>query len=174
MLFIGRADGAIDVWDLLDRSHEPSMSVTIGGTAVTSMQFQGNGQLLAVGDDQGTVHVMEVPRNLRRAANNEKAITLAFFEREVKRVEYAVQRFAERTAEAAAEVAVDGAAEPAADAAAGGAADASTGATAKGAGGDAFSDEKLEALFRSMEAKFKAEMGLVDAEGEGEAADGGY
>ena len=47
-------------------------------------------------------------------------------------------------------------------------------ATAKGAGGDAFSDEKLEELFRSMEAKFKAEMGLVDAEGEGEAADGGY
>ena len=85
-----------------------------------------------------------------------------------------MQRFAERTAEAAAEAAVDGAAEPAADAAAGGAADASTGATAKGAGGDAFSDEKLEALFRSMEAKFKAEMGLVDAEGEGEAAEGGY
>ena len=55
-----------------------------------------------------------------------------------------------------------------------GTADASTGATAKGAGGDAFSDEKLEALFRSMEAKFKAEMGLVDAEGEGEAAEGGY
>ena len=47
-------------------------------------------------------------------------------------------------------------------------------ATAKGAGGDAFSDEKLETLFRSMEAKFKAEMGLVDAEGEGEAAEGGY
>ena len=47
-------------------------------------------------------------------------------------------------------------------------------ATAKGAGGDAFSDEKLEALFRSMEAKFKAEMGLVDAEGEGEAAEGVY
>ena len=46
--------------------------------------------------------------------------------------------------------------------------------TAKGAGGDAFSDEKLEALFRSMEAKFKTEMGLVDAEGEGEAAEGGY
>ena len=54
------------------------------------------------------------------------------------------------------------------------AADAATGATAKGAGGDAFSDEKLEALFRSMEAKFKTEMGLVDAEGEGEAAEGGY
>ena len=53
-------------------------------------------------------------------------------------------------------------------------ADASTGATAKGASGDAFSDEKLEALFRSMEAKFKAEMGLLDAEGEGEAAEGGY
>ena len=38
------------------------------------MQFQSsmNRQLLAVGDDQGTVHVMEVPRILRRASAAER------------------------------------------------------------------------------------------------------
>ena len=61
-------------------------------------QFQSsiNRQLLAVGDDQGTVHVMEVPRILRRAANNEKTFTITFFEREVKRVEYGQRRIEQR------------------------------------------------------------------------------
>ena len=62
VVFVGRADGSIDVWDLLDRSHEPSMSVAITSAAVTSIEFHSSAtkQLLAVGDDQGTVHVMEV------------------------------------------------------------------------------------------------------------------
>lgn len=53
-------------------------------------------QLLAVGDDQGTVHVMEIPRILRRAGNNEKMFTHTFFDREVKRVEYCESRNQER------------------------------------------------------------------------------
>lgn len=56
-------------------------------------------QLLAVGDDQGTVHVMEVPRILRRAGNNEKTFTLTFFDREVKRVAYGQRRTIERKEE---------------------------------------------------------------------------
>merc|ERR1711988_1569459 len=77
------------------------MSVNITSAAVTSMQFQSsiNRQLLAVGDDQGTVHVMEVPRILRRAANNEKTFTITFFEREVKRVEYGQRRVEQRKEE---------------------------------------------------------------------------
>ncbi len=101
VIFIGKADGNIDIWDLLDRSHEPSMTVNITAAAVTSMQFinAATKQLLAVGDDQGTVHVMEVPRILRRAANNEKTFTLTFFEREVKRVEYGQRRMEQRKEE---------------------------------------------------------------------------
>ena len=66
------------------------MSISVSPTSVTSMEFltQGQRQLLAVGDDQGTVHVLEVPRNLRRAANNEKQFAANFFMREEKRVEY--------------------------------------------------------------------------------------
>ena len=81
MIVVGKQDGSIDVWDFLDRTHEPSMSVdNITSASVTSMSFHASGtkQLLAVGDDQGTVHVMEVPRNLRRAANKEKDFTLNF------------------------------------------------------------------------------------------------
>ena len=94
VLFIGRTDGLMDIWDLLDRSHEPSMTIPVSPTSITSMEFliKGNSQLLAVGDDQGTVHVLEVPRNLRRAAN-EKAFAQNFFVRE-QRVEY-IQRAAE-------------------------------------------------------------------------------
>jgi len=80
VIFIGRADGFIDIWDLNDRSHEPSMTVSATPVAVTSMDFHtsANRQMLAVGDEQGTVHVVEVPRNLRRAANNEKQFAQNF------------------------------------------------------------------------------------------------
>jgi len=146
---IGKADGSIDVWDLLDRAHEPSMSVNITSASITSMHFHSTNtkQLLAVGDDQGTVHVMEVPRNLRRAANNEKSFTLNFFEREVKRVNYVQQREVVRKEQAAAD-----------------AAKASEISLDKGEEDKTGDDEKLEKAFRAMEEKFKEEMGIVDAE----------
>ena len=87
VIFIGRADGSIDVWDLNFRTSEPSMTNTMdgSGTAVTSMQFQADGQLIAVGDHLGAVHIMEVPLSFRREAYNETANTLRFFEREARR-----------------------------------------------------------------------------------------
>merc|ERR1711988_1310550 len=88
----------------------------------------------------------EVPRNLRRAANNEKSFTLNFFEREVKRVEY-VQRRAEVRAKDAAHKDDGGAAEDGA---------IPTGDKA------ADDDEKLEVGFKAMELAFKEEMGIVD------------
>ena len=160
VLFIGRSDGGIDVWDLLDRSHEPSMTVNIASAAITQMQFQqaaSGAQLIAVGDDQGTVHVMEVPRNLRRAANNEKGFTLNFFEREVKRVEYVQRRATARAKDA----------DPTAEGGAEGGGAAEPVATGDKAAED---DEKLEIAFKAMELAFKEEMGIVDPEPADEAA----
>lgn len=153
VLFIGRADGGIDIWDLLDRSHEPSMSVNITSAAVTSMKFHvsASRQLLAVGDDQGTVHVMEVPRNLRRAANNEKSFALNFFVREEKRVEYMQRRFEMRAEEG---VAKKEAEKEAAAAAPPVGKEAEEGAPA------AEPEDKLELAFRAMERQFMEEMGL--------------
>uniref|UniRef100_A0A7S2JAQ3 WD repeat-containing protein 63 n=1 Tax=Haptolina brevifila TaxID=156173 RepID=A0A7S2JAQ3_9EUKA len=145
VIFIGRSDGFIDIWDLNDRSHEPSMMVSATPAAVTSMDFHtsANRQMLAVGDEQGTVHVVEVPRNLRRAANNEKQFANNFFRREEERVEY-VQRRSEQHAE---------------DKESGGGSHEPTG-SAEPKEGELTEEERLEADFRKMEEAFVEEMGL--------------
>ena len=60
------------------------------------MEFMGgaaenantNQQLLAIGDEQGTLHVFEMPRNLIRPVPKEKSIMTAFMAREWERIEY--------------------------------------------------------------------------------------
>ncbi|KAJ7548217.1 hypothetical protein O6H91_07G003200 [Diphasiastrum complanatum] len=39
VLYIGHIDGSIEVWDLLDHSHQPTTTVSIGSCQVTSMEF---------------------------------------------------------------------------------------------------------------------------------------
>ena len=109
------------------------------------------GQILAVGDEGGTAHILEVPRNLRRAASNEKAFTQNFFEREMKRVDYQAQRGVVRTEEAVEKEVAKAAAEVEEAAQATGDAEGLTG-----------EDEKLEDEFKAMELAFKEEMGIVD------------
>ncbi len=41
-------------------------------------------QLLAVGDDLGTLHIFEVPRNLTRPVHKEESIMFKFLERELQ------------------------------------------------------------------------------------------
>ena len=108
-----------------------------------------------MGDEGGTVHILEVPRNLRRAASNEKAFTQNFFERELKRVDYQARRSVVRAQEAVEKEAANAEAE------------VHEAAQATGdAEGVSAEDEKLEAAFKAMELAFKEEMGIVD---EGEA-----
>jgi hypothetical protein len=60
VIYAARADGVLEVWDLLDRSHEPSMTVAPCTTPITYLAFSPAGappaaggrsvqQLLAVG-----------------------------------------------------------------------------------------------------------------------------
>ena len=39
VLFVGREDGVLEVWDLLDRSHEPVLIATPSAAAITSLAF---------------------------------------------------------------------------------------------------------------------------------------
>ena len=131
------------------------MTISATAASVTSMEFHhasANRQLLAVGDDQGTVHVMEVPRNLRRAANNEKAFAANFFAREEKRVEY-VKRRLEQLKEEAGEAKAEGGGPP-----------------AEPKEGEPTEEEKLEAAFKEMELKFIEDMELQVGGEEGEPA----
>lgn len=60
MIYVARADGVLEVWDLLDRSHEPSMTAAPCTTPITYLSFSPAGapavsggrsvqQLLAIG-----------------------------------------------------------------------------------------------------------------------------
>ena len=103
VIVLSRADGVVDIWDLTDQSHKPSMSAPIAQKQITSMEFADAGpsnpggiQLLAAGDASGNLHILEMPRPLRRSSPNEKTSMRSFFDREVQRVNYVAQCQRER------------------------------------------------------------------------------
>jgi hypothetical protein len=57
---IGRSDGVVEVWDLLDKSHIPSSTQNVTSSAISYIKFQhshgrsGN-QFIAVADDEGLI-----------------------------------------------------------------------------------------------------------------------
>ena len=92
VIYTARTDGVLEVWDLLDRSHEPSMTVSASSASITALEFlkekeSSMTQRMAVGDRQGVLHIMDLPRNLRKAAVGEKGTMMGFFERELKRAD---------------------------------------------------------------------------------------
>ncbi|KAK6180530.1 hypothetical protein SNE40_012670 [Patella caerulea] len=96
VFFIAKSDGNVDVWDLLDKTHEASMSQSISGAAITTLyphQVTQKQQLLAVGDNSGTLHVLEIPWSLRHPTNNEYNGVHNYFDREIKRRTFVVERW---------------------------------------------------------------------------------
>jgi len=90
VIFIGKADGNVDIWDLLDKSHEPFLTQNVTPVPVLAIypyQISGKQQLLAAGDEVGTLHIMEVPWNLRHASSNELSIVENYLEREASRIQ---------------------------------------------------------------------------------------
>ena len=47
---------------------------------------------MAVGDDDGTLHILETPRNLQKQNKNERSAVSLFFEREARRLASAHER----------------------------------------------------------------------------------
>jgi hypothetical protein len=80
-----------------------SMSAPIASTKLTSMEFAerksnaASMQLLAAGDGGGNLHILEMPRPMRRPSPNETSVMRDFFDREVQRVQYMHQVQRERS-----------------------------------------------------------------------------
>lgn len=101
VLYVGRADGFVDVWDFMDKVHSPTLSQQVASSAIISMEFPQVGPestrhhsnyQIAIGDERGTLHLLEVPKSLARAAVNEKTLVDQFIRREQARVEHARAR----------------------------------------------------------------------------------
>ncbi|CAE7459053.1 DNAI3, partial [Symbiodinium microadriaticum] len=99
VLVVACADGSLMAWDFTDSSYRPSIELKATHTRITSMEFLNSTntisstmvsrqQLLAVGDEGGTLHIFEMPRNITRPVPNEESIMRRFLDRELKRLNY--------------------------------------------------------------------------------------
>ncbi|XP_051517378.1 dynein axonemal intermediate chain 3 [Myxocyprinus asiaticus] len=95
VFFIGKEDGSIEVWDLLEKTHEPSQTQNISITPITCIKarsISSKQHLLAVSDGLGILHILEIPWTLRRSSNNERKNVWKYFEKEEERLLYFDQR----------------------------------------------------------------------------------
>lgn len=108
MVFIGRGDGKIEVWDLLDRNNEPLLVHHMVQDAITTIAFKplpthvtssNYIQQVAIGTNLGSFHWYTLPAVLSKAPNGEKRHFRSMLEREVRRASYYSWRWAERSAE---------------------------------------------------------------------------
>ncbi|NWH54236.1 WDR63 protein, partial [Fregata magnificens] len=96
VFIIGRDDGNIDIWDLLKKTYEPSHFQNISKSMITFISpwiASPKQHFLAVSDDLGVLHVLEICQTLSHSSRNEHANVLDYFEREVKYLKYCEQEF---------------------------------------------------------------------------------
>nr|XP_025038962.1 WD repeat-containing protein 63 isoform X3 [Pelodiscus sinensis] len=95
VFFIGREDGNIDIWDLLEKTHEPSQTQNISISMITCIKpwiISSKQHFLAVSDDFGTLHILEISWTLSHPSSNEHASVFHYFEREIKHLDFFEQR----------------------------------------------------------------------------------
>lgn len=92
VFFTCRSDGLLDCWDYNYRQTHPAYSHKVSEHALSCLSIQGSvqsggGRMIAVGDVNGTVSLLEVSDNLCTAQPNEKVSIGLLFDRESKREE---------------------------------------------------------------------------------------
>lgn len=92
LFFTARIDGVLDIWDLLYKHSSPALSIKIAECALTSVRA-GDGKYLAVGDENGFTHLVELSDSLcgyvdgvKQSPTAERDAMSAMFESESKRV----------------------------------------------------------------------------------------
>jgi len=64
LVFIGRTDGRLDIWDFTDQSHQETMFHQVSSSGISSIKFHEHPSMinhLAVGDFDGILHILELP-----------------------------------------------------------------------------------------------------------------
>jgi dynein intermediate chain 2 len=87
---VTRMDGMVDIWDYYYRQNEVAYSHKVGEAGLSSIaiegsQQKGGGRLVAVGDVNGTVSLLELCESLAVPQSNEKVAISGMLDRETKR-----------------------------------------------------------------------------------------
>ncbi|XP_072226733.1 dynein axonemal intermediate chain 2 [Leuresthes tenuis] len=85
VFFTVKMDGMLDVWDILFKQSDPTLSLKVCDKALYSLRVQDNGRLVACGSEHGEATLLEICSGLSTLQKNEKGLLAAMFERETKR-----------------------------------------------------------------------------------------
>ncbi|CAG5886811.1 unnamed protein product [Menidia menidia] len=85
VFFTVKMDGVLDVWDILFKQSDPTLSLKVCDKALYSLRVQDNGRMVACGSEQGEATLLEICSGLSTLQKNEKSLLAAMFERETKR-----------------------------------------------------------------------------------------
>ena len=94
VVYLGRVDGTLEVWDLTDQSNKPLMTFAVGSAALTTLAFDLKGEALAAGDEHGHLHVLQVPGTLQTPQARETQFVHKLLAIEERRVAHFRARFA--------------------------------------------------------------------------------
>jgi len=92
VIIVGKSDGSLDVWDLLESSSNPVLkNIPVSTVAITALQFRPNSLekdlKLATADKKGTTRILKIPSSFIHSAlgrENETELLLKFYDREIK------------------------------------------------------------------------------------------
>ncbi|XP_077593361.1 dynein axonemal intermediate chain 2 [Stigmatopora nigra] len=85
VFFTVKMDGMLDIWDVLFKQNEPTLSVKVCDEALYSLRLPESGRLVACGSQQGTVTILEICSGLSSLQKNEKSLMAEMLERDAKR-----------------------------------------------------------------------------------------
>jgi len=85
VFFTTKMDGTLDVWDIVFKQNDPTLSIQVCDEALHSLRVQESGNLIACGSHNGTCTILELSSGLCNQQKNEKALVNQMFEREAKR-----------------------------------------------------------------------------------------
>lgn len=111
VFLVGKENGEIELWALLDKSHECLFTQSVASAKITSLRFgvgHNDKQLLAVGCGDGSLMIYKVPEFMSKPSNEEVEQMKNFIEQQRGFVSQTEERFKIRQAEAKKNVA-DGA-----------------------------------------------------------------
>lgn len=85
VFFITKMDGTLDVWDIIFKQNDPTLSLQVCDEPLHSLRVQEQGRLVACGSHSGTTTLLELSDSLYTLQRNEKNLVTLMFERETRR-----------------------------------------------------------------------------------------
>lgn len=87
VFLVTRKDGIMDVWDYFSKQNEVAFSYKVSDSPLSSVALSRGGfpQMVAVGDESGTVSLLELSESLSVQQNNERQAMAGMFQREMLR-----------------------------------------------------------------------------------------